>query len=105
MEPERDDSGRWLPGHSPNPSGRPRGSVSITAALKRELEREIEGRTCAERIAARLVELALEGNLRAIQECLTRCDGMPIRADGVEEGPVQFAPITIRRVERIGPEN
>ena len=34
----RDDKGRFLPGISGNPAGKPKGSLSIKAAIKRRLE-------------------------------------------------------------------
>ena len=39
---ERDESGCWVPGSSPNPRGRPRGSVSLASKLKQRLRENPE---------------------------------------------------------------
>jgi len=68
----RDGQGRWLPGHSPNPGGRPKGR-----GLKQEIERALaekpkgERETRPERIAKILVANE-EGDLRALELILKR---------------------------------
>lgn len=37
---KRDEKGLWLPGTSPNPAGKPPGTLSITALIKQKLEQE-----------------------------------------------------------------
>lgn len=43
---KRDEKGLWLPGTSPNPAGRPAGSISITALVASELDKvpELKGK-------------------------------------------------------------
>lgn len=91
----RDGAGRFLPGVSGNPSGR--GSApSLVAALRAELdEREAGGRPALRAIAARLVDMALGGDLRAIREVLDRLDGKPRQAVEIDGGAkFELLPIT-----------
>lgn len=94
----RDAAGRFLPGVSGNPSGR--GSApSLVAALRAELgEREVSGRPAVREIAARLVEMALGGDIRAIREVLDRVDGKPVQAISVDAAePIVLKPIVLER--------
>jgi hypothetical protein len=69
----------FLPGQSGNPGGRPKGSVKISSAYERSLARLVpgdpEGRTYAQFIADKNVELAAEGNIAAIKEVTDRVEG------------------------------
>lgn len=64
----RDPAGRFVPGTSGNPGGRPR-----SRGLQHEIELELArqdgdtGRTKLERIAETIVRRALEGDLRACE--------------------------------------
>jgi hypothetical protein len=105
VEPEeRDEHGRFLPGTSGNPGGRPKGSVSLATALQRELLRRQEsGQAGIEAVAARLVDLALAGDLRAVREIGDRIDGKPKQAvDLATQEPIVLAPVTLRCVDHIG---
>ncbi len=67
-------------GRSGNPGGRPKGR-SITAALRAELDRpcaDDPSVTQGERIAERLVGMALAGDLGAIREILDRTEGKAV---------------------------
>lgn len=67
----------WQPGQSGNPNGRPKKGQSLTEALEGAL-------TQAKRrkLARKVVELALEGNLQAIAFVFDRIDGkVPQRVD------------------------
>lgn len=56
--------------------GRPKGSVSLVALIKRALEQKLEkGRTVADAVVAQLLAKALEGDISAIKELLERIDG------------------------------
>jgi uncharacterized protein with von Willebrand factor type A (vWA) domain len=70
---------RFKPGQSGNPSGRPKNVLS--KALRKKLD-ELESdapdaRSNADRIADKLVSLALDGNLEAIKVVLDRMEGRP----------------------------
>ena len=67
-------------GRSGNPGGRPKGR-SITAALRAELDRpcaDDPSVTQGERLAERLVGMALAGDLGAIREVLDRTEGKAV---------------------------
>jgi hypothetical protein len=68
---------KWKPGQSGNPKGRPPKLVSITSYLKKDLATidEKTGKTYAEIVAQKLIDLALGGDLEAIKEILNRIDG------------------------------
>ncbi len=75
-QPIRDEKGRFLPGCTGNPGGlpggRPRGS-SMMAEIERQLAAEADdGRTHQERVVAKLIELAEEGDTRAAELILRR---------------------------------
>jgi len=79
----RDEQGRWLPGESGNPDGRPIDNISILPYIKRKLQ-EVppnERRTYAECIATRIVRAAA-GEIEltdgaTIRDLLDRLDGKP----------------------------
>jgi hypothetical protein len=73
----------FLPGQSGNPGGRPKGNVKISAAYERSLARIVpddpEGRTYAQYIADKNVEIAAQGNIAAIKEVTDRTEGKASR--------------------------
>ena len=74
MRLARDSRGRWLPGLSPNPGGRPKGRT-LRAEIEAKLaERPNKGArtTRLERIAQILVSKAEGGDLRALELILKR---------------------------------
>lgn len=95
----RDDHGRYLPGTSGNPGGRPKGSVSLVTSIRRELERRQDlGQPGLDAVAARLVDLALEGDLRAVREIGDRLDGKPTQAlDLHASEPFFLKPVVFER--------
>ena len=70
----RDSRGRWLPGRSPNPGGRPKGRT-LRAEIEAKLaERPNKGSrtTRLERMAQMLVSKAEAGDMRAVELILKR---------------------------------
>ena len=69
----------FMPGQSGNPGGRPKGLVKISSCYERALARPFpgdqQGRTYAQVIADRTVELAAEGRIDAIKEITDRTEG------------------------------
>ncbi|KDE41361.1 hypothetical protein ADINL_0041 [Nitrincola lacisaponensis] len=61
--PKRDPSGKWLPGQSPNPKGRP---TTATAELKRQLSKH------GEAVVQTVLDAALAGDLTACKLVLDR---------------------------------
>jgi hypothetical protein len=95
----RDEHGRYLPGASGNPGGRPKGSVSLVTAIRHELERRQDsGQPGIEAVAARLVDLALDGDIRAVREIGDRLDGKATQSVDVSSSePLVLAPIAFER--------
>ena len=73
----RDSSGRFIPGQSGNPLGRPPKNVSITSLIKEKLDTidPKTGKTHAQLITDKIFQIAMSGNLSAAQEILIRTDG------------------------------
>lgn len=90
----RDDHGRFRPGHSGNPGGRP-ASQSLNSAIRARLDEvRDDGQTRAQRIAAILVELAEGGDLRAIREVIDRTEGRPPQSIALDTGvPYELKPV------------
>ena len=83
-KPKRDEQGRLLPGHTANPNGRPKGSVSVVSAIKRKLEEEYpeasneEKRTYLDEIVAKYFEKAIQdGDKNILRDLIDRIDGKP----------------------------
>jgi len=77
---KRDAQGRWRPGHSGNPRGRPRRGESLAEHLRRVLAEtvEVEGgdrKTRARLVAEALVAKAIEGNVPACRLIFERVEG------------------------------
>ena len=70
----RDSGGRWKPGQSGNPAGRPPKDATWAQIFDEELNLVFRnsGVSTKREIARRLIALALNGNLRAISEILDR---------------------------------
>lgn len=89
----RDDQGRFVPGASGNPAGRPKG-VSLAWVLSRVLT-EAE----AERIVKAVIAQAKRGNMTAWQSLIDRTDGrVPQRTtiDGGDDDDGNQRPVPIR---------
>ena len=84
--PSPNPSGRFRPGQSGNPGGRAKGR-SLSALLRTQLDADDgEGRTKGDRLAETLVNLALAGNLRAIELVIDRVDGKAPPAGNHDNG-------------------
>lgn len=66
----RDENGRFVPGVSGNPGGRPKKDESLTAALREKVDKQT--------IADKLIELAMDGDIVALKYVYDRIDGRPI---------------------------
>lgn len=87
MSDGRDELGRWVPGRSGNPYGRPRGAVGLTTTIREELERLADdGRTFREMLAERVVAMALAGDIRAIAFVADRVEGKPRESEREDDG-------------------
>lgn len=78
---------RWKPGQSGNPSGRPKGSGTPIAKLRKILEREAEikgkkpghGITVADQVAELIVRQALAGDFRFVQFLMDKLEAADLR--------------------------
>ncbi len=76
MTVERDDAGRWLPGSTPNPSGRRPGSGKIAELRDKLVNGALEG------VLAVVHEAAMKGDMAAARLLIERC--IPtVRATGL----------------------
>lgn len=72
----RDSDGKWLPGHSGNPAGRPPKESTWMQVFDEELNLIFKdsGVSTKREIVRRLIGLALNGNLRAISEIIEKSE-------------------------------
>lgn len=79
-KPARDARGRLLPGNTSNPAGKPPGSYSLVAILRKKLQahdpktRETYGDKLIRAAYSRAVK---DKNVEMIRDILNRVDGMP----------------------------
>ena len=69
---------RWKKGESGNPNGRPKGSISVVSALKRELAKVPEGekKTYLELLVKRIMKKGIvDGDTSMIKDIIDRVDG------------------------------
>jgi len=96
----RDDRGRWLPGQSPNPSGRPKG-ISITKLLRQlgddEIMLEDVPMTKREAVARLIWSKALSGDKFFVGLLLDRCDGS-VRPVVEQTGTITAADLKGKRI-------
>ena len=73
--------GTW-PGQSGNPNGRPRKGLALTDVLREHMDASDEGDSVPrkQRLAEKLYELAMAGNVSAIEYIGNRLDGRPTQA-------------------------
>ena len=73
----RTSKGRFLPGVSGNPNGRPKGTLreQIQKLMAEEFPEDRDGRTYLEVFVFTLVQLALRGHPHAIREVCGRMEG------------------------------
>ena len=78
-KPLRDEKGRLLPGNTANPNGKPAGSISLVALLKKKLKEypEDDKKTYAEKLIDKIMDMGIEGNDKIIRSILGYIDGMP----------------------------
>ena len=65
--PRRDHVGRWQPGASPNPAGKPKGTRNATTLALAAL---LDGQASA--LTQKAINLALAGDMAALRLCLDR---------------------------------
>jgi hypothetical protein len=98
---ERDGKGRFVPGKSANPAGKPKGSVSIVTEIKAKLQ-EIDPKskkTFLELFTAKLFKKALkEGDTAIMRDIIDRVDGKPLNPTSFQNpdgSSLDLAPVNI----------
>ena len=87
--------GTWQLGQSGNPNGRPRKGLALTDVLREHMELSDEGDSVPrkQRLAEKLYELAMAGNVSAIEYIGNRLDGKPTVALSLaagEDSPLHY---------------
>jgi hypothetical protein len=78
----KNERGKWLPGVSGNPAGKPAGTISIVAALKRRLSEvnpdEEDKKTYLETMIDVIIEKATKTkDVTMMRDIVNRVDGLP----------------------------
>jgi hypothetical protein len=76
----------WKPGQSGNPSGRPKGSLSLTSILRKELHEGNKRR--ARELVRALLDKAADGHFQHLHEVIDRIDG-PVVAKVEVQGQLE----------------
>ena len=108
-KPKRDKKGRLLPGNTANPNGRPEGSLSLVAILKKLLEDVPEGEKETNAIIlmkeairkARGKNALFGGDASMLKDIMNRVDGMPkqsLEHTGANDGPIQINIVDFKNV-------
>lgn len=102
-KPERNELGQLLPGSTANPHGRPKGTVSITAAIKAKLEELYvdpdlplaEKKTHLEKVIEAIFHNALKGrDARTLKDIWSYIDGLPKGTMAIEADKDSLATLT-----------
>ena len=89
--PRRDQAGRWQPGASPNPAGKPKGARNRTTLA---VEALLDGE--AEALTRKAIEQAKAGDTTALRLCLERIAPAP------RDRPVSLKLPKVRNAEDVG---
>ena len=81
----RDERGRFRPGCSGNPGGRPRTAALADRLRERLLEAARDGSTLADELVTRLIADALEGDAQARRLVWAYAEGLPVARLEVEQ--------------------
>ncbi len=108
----REANGKWKPGQSGNPKGRPAGSFSLVALLKEALQDlafDLDGKkmdkTHAQLLIKKMLKLAIkDGDVRMISQILNHVDGLPMQKTeltGKDGGPLEYTGVFEEFASRI----
>jgi len=100
----RDERGCWLPGTSPNPSGRPAGSISLESRLKRKLR---ENPKLAAQIVNTIVSKSIgkDADPAFLKILLDRHDGPVRRTIEVHSETVDAYGAAMKALAKVYPKN
>lgn len=79
QQANRDEKGKFLPGISPNPDGRPKGALNFTTKVREALSKvaDDKGTTYEQKLVKRIMDDALRGNDKLMKLVWNYLDGMP----------------------------
>lgn len=103
-KPARSETGQLLPGHTANPNGRPKGTVSIVTALKRKLEEVPPGKekTYLEYFIEQVMnKTVVEGDVAMMRDVINRIDGMPIQSIDHTSGGEKLGQATVAPEDKL----
>jgi hypothetical protein len=78
-KPKRDPKGRWMPGQSANPAGKPRGIADLRTVARNLLESRQED------LVRALIDKAAAGDTAALKIIFERVYVAPKQANGADE--------------------
>jgi len=90
QESNRDEQGKFIPGMSGNPNGRPRKEHSITDTIKAMMDEKPEIKRA---LGEKILDMAMKGDVTAIKTLWQYMDGMPLQKSeisGKDGMPVIF---------------
>lgn len=90
---KRDASGKWLPGHCPNPSGRPPADPDLIALCKAHTEEAVHALVHIMRTA-----IKDENRLKAIEILFERAYGRPLTVEVSQDSTTPLKPIVVQVV-------
>ena len=102
--PERDEKGRIMPGHSLNPAGRPKGTLSITSMIKAKLQEIPAGQqeSYAELLIKRILKEAIDkGDARMVKQIWNYIDGMPNQKLTIDSEQYQKVQSTLDQINEL----
>lgn len=86
----REENGRFTQGISGNPSGRPKGSISIRDKVRQELEKIPDGEkeTYLELMVKQILTKALKGDFSMLRLVWEQLDGRARESMKIDDGPL-----------------
>ena len=90
---------RFQKGHSGNPRGRPVKGNALAEILRTELDGIVGRKTRREHIAAKVIEMALAGNMVAVRWIADRTDGKV--TENVEASVTEHVAVSDEMVEEV----
>lgn len=100
----RDNMGRFRPGMSGNPTGRPAGAISITAEIKKKLQEVPDGqqKSYLELLVHRIIKQAVvDGNEQMIKQIWYSIDGTPRQQAENSESPTPIMQVNLLNKEEV----
>lgn len=94
----RDENGRFNPGISGNPSGRPKGSVSIRDSVRQELVKVPEGEkeTYLELLVKQILTKAIKGDSQTLRLIWEQLEGRAKQSTEIDESRPSPTPILVK---------